>query len=142
MADQVDSQNSTSADSADTTSQSSTADSVDATPQRLPGDHPLVTAFEAQKTKNSALQAQVDQIPAVVATALRQHLIQVHQISEATAATLITGTTPEAVISQVQAVTGLTAPTGAAGPLLGTTVQTPPSEQADFVSKLFGGTDS
>ncbi len=127
MTDQVDNQNQTPASPESPTPPANPPAPVAAppaaqAPQRLPDDHPLVTAFEAQKTKNTALQAQIDQIPATVASNLRQHLIKVHGIDEATANTLITGTTPESVMSQIQAVTGLTATPPAPGaPLLDTT---------------------
>ena len=107
-------------------------------PARLPDDHPLVTALAAQKTKTADLQAKVDQIPGTVAADLRSHLIKVHQIDEATASTLITGTTPETVLAQVEAVTGLTGHRADA-PLLGSTNTTPPSDEAAFASALFGG---
>lgn len=107
-------------------------------PARLPDDHPLVTALAAQKTKTADLQAKVDQIPATVAADLRSHLIAVHQIDEATASTLITGTTPKDVLAQVAAVTGLTG-RPADAPLLGTSNNNPPSEEAAFAAALFGG---
>lgn len=118
------------------------ADSASTEPQRLPDDHPLVTALAAQKTKTSALQAEVDKIPATVAASLRRHLIEVHQIDEATASTLVTGTTAETVLKQVAAITGLSGPAGASAPKLGTTTKTPPSEEAAFVADFFGGSTS
>lgn len=109
-------------------------------PQRLPDDHPLVTAFAAQKSKNADLQAQVDQIPATVAAQLRTELIKMHQIDEQTAKALITGTTPEQVLAQVDAVAGLTR-TGTA-PKMGTTTPSPPAGDAAFAAALFGGKGS
>lgn len=118
-------------------------------PVQLPDDHPLVTALAAQKTKIADLQSQVaqakqnadGQVPAQVADALRTHLIAVHKLDEATAAKLITGTTPEQVIDQVEAVVGLTG-RPADAPLMGTTEPTPPNEEAAFAAAVFGGGDS
>ncbi|MFT4125552.1 MAG: hypothetical protein QM662_04905 [Gordonia sp. (in: high G+C Gram-positive bacteria)] len=110
-------------------------------PIRVPDDHPLVTALAAQKSKAADLQAKVDQIPATVADGLRSHLIAVHQIDEATASTLITGTTPDQVLAQVAAITGLTGHKATA-PRMGTTTTSPASDAAAFVGKLFAGNDS
>ncbi|AKF14867.1 scaffolding protein [Mycobacterium phage MOOREtheMARYer] len=93
----------------------------------LPDDHPLVTAYtrlkdengvlkpkaklvddaeEAKKTdaqKIADLQSKLDAQPQAVATALRDHLVELHSIDDKNRDLFLTGNTPELVLSQTKA---------------------------------------
>lgn len=110
----------------------------------LPDDHPLVTAYtrirdenatlkpkaklvddaeEAKKTdaqKIADLQGKLDAQPQAVATALREHLVELHEIDANDADLFLTGTTPELVLKQTKA---LLEKSGGTGPKRGNHVR-------------------
>lgn len=125
-------------------------------PQQLPDDHPLVKTLTAQKQqiadlkaragkvagleqKVTELQNEISAAPQAVATSLRAHLIETHQIDQATADDLITATDPDGVIKQVKSLVDLTGRQSAQAPFAGSSAATPsPGEDARFAADLFG----
>lgn len=97
---------------------------------RLPDDHPLVTALARQKAENDALKekarrfdeleesqkteaeklaerlaeakTEADAIPAKVSTALKSHLVKIHEISDEDADLFLTATDPEVLLKQAE----------------------------------------
>ncbi|GAA4756124.1 hypothetical protein [Gordonia alkaliphila] len=125
-------------------------------PVQLPDDHPLVKTLAAQKSeiadlkakvtesvgRETELQGQVDGIEQSVAGKVRDALVGAYGIAD-DAAALITATTTEDVVKQINTVLALGGDPGKPGaPKLGTTHSSPPSDTAAFASALFGGTDS
>lgn len=112
--------------------------------ENLPDDHPLVKrhealkqtvaelkpkaklvddAEEAKKTdaqKIADLQGKVDALPTAVASALREHLVELHSIEQDDADLFLTGTTPELMLKQVK---GLLEKSGGTGPKRGNHVR-------------------
>lgn len=110
----------------------------------LPDDHPLVKRHEALKQtvaelkpkakivddaeaakrtdaqKIADLQGKVDALPAEVATALRTHLVELHEIGDDDAELFLTGNTPELMLKQVK---GLLEKSGGTGPKRGNHVR-------------------
>lgn len=110
----------------------------------LPDDHPLVKAYERVKADNKVLkpkaqlvddaenakktdaqkiadlQGKVDALPAEVALALREHLVELHSIEQDDADLFLTGATPELMLKQVK---GLLEKSGGTGPKRGNHVR-------------------
>lgn len=120
----------TPADVADKAAQKDEQKGSQAQPQRLPDDHPLVTAFERQKQENDSLkekarrldeieesqktetekvaerlaeaERKVSEIPSQVADALRTHLVSIHSISDEDRDLYLTSNDPDVLLRQAK----------------------------------------
>lgn len=136
----------------------------------LPDDHPLVKRHEALKAENKVLrpkakqvddaeaakrtdaekiadlQTQVDGLPKLVAAALREHLVQLHEFDKDDADLFLTGDTAELVLKQASR---LLEQSGAGGSKRknyiknegGQPGKPAESENGKFAKSLFGGSD-
>lgn len=135
---------------------------------RLPDDHPLVKSLAAQKAEIKGLktataeldalkQAQMSEadkaaariekaeseaasVPTKVADALREHLVELHEIEKDDAELFLTGADPALLLKQVTRLLGQSDSRKKQNhaPKEGTTPKPTDSEEATFVRDLFG----